>query len=224
MLERILPSSVAVVATRSDLDTRLFPEEEWIIRRAIESRRREFATARACARGALAKLGLPPQSIPADPHGSPMWPRGIVGSITHCAGYCAAAAGRTQDLAALAIDAEPNRQLRKGTLSVIASPSESRWVQKCLRESPHICWDRLVFCIKEAVYKAWFPLTGQSLGFEDVRIEIDRASRAFSAHLRVTVSVVDRLALSRMSGRWLVADGLIVASIALPQRPTLRND
>jgi 4'-phosphopantetheinyl transferase EntD len=194
----------------------LFPEEEWMVRQAIESRRREFATARGCARGALAKLGFPPQSIPVDPHGGPVWPEGIVGSITHCPDYRAAAVGRTRDLAALAIDAEPNMRLRKGILSVIALPSEIRWVRQCLRESPHICWDRLLFCIKEAVYKAWFPLTGRSLGFDDAKVEIDRVSGAFSTQLRATCCATNATALSSMLGRWLVADGLIVVSIALP--------
>jgi 4'-phosphopantetheinyl transferase EntD len=217
VLEQILPSSVAVVATRSDSDAQLFPEEEWIIRRAIESRRREFVTARACAREALTNLGLPLQSIPADPQGIPVWPEGIVGSITHCAGYRAAAVGRTQDLAALAIDAEPNRQLRHRVLSVIASPSEIRWVRQCLRESPHICWDRLLFCIKEAVYKVWFLLTGKRLGFQDVKIEIDQASQEFSASLEAFGSTIDGATQLIVPGRWLVADGLIATAIALSQ-------
>jgi len=217
VLERILPSSVAVVATRSDLDAQLFPDEERVIRRAIERRRREFVTGRACARSALSKLGMPPQSVPADPRGVPVWPEGIVGSITHCAGYRAAAVGKSQALAAVGIDAEPNRELRKGVLNVIASSSEVRWVRRYLHETPGIYWDRLLFCVKEAVYKAWFSITAQDLGFGDVKVEIDRAAQRFSARLEPTSRGAGEFTQSRMSGRWLVADGLIGAAIALEQ-------
>ena len=34
-------------------------------------------------------------------------------------------------------------------------------------------WDRILFCAKEATYKAWFPLTHRWLGFEDAHIVFD---------------------------------------------------
>ena len=60
MIERILPSAVIAVEAREDLtDIVLFPAEEASIERAVEKRRREFTTARACVREAFAELGLP---------------------------------------------------------------------------------------------------------------------------------------------------------------------
>jgi len=50
VLERVLPTGVAVVSTRDDRDASLHPEEEAAVERAVEKRRREFTTARACAR------------------------------------------------------------------------------------------------------------------------------------------------------------------------------
>lgn len=216
MLDRILPANVVVAATRSDLDAQLFPEEKWIVRQAIESRRREFTTARACARSALAQLGLPAQAIPVGTHGDPEWPAGIVGSISHCDGYRAAAVARTCDFATIGIDAEPNWQLPNGVLEAIASPEELEQVRKLIRDAPSVYWDRLLFSIKEAVYKAWFPLTARSLGFEDARIEMDRAHREFSAHLQVAGFNLGGVEHLRLSGRWLVEDGLVATAIALP--------
>jgi 4'-phosphopantetheinyl transferase EntD len=58
VLEQILPAEVAVAETFAD-DPRsaLFPEEEAVIARAVEKRRREFTSGRACARAALGALG-----------------------------------------------------------------------------------------------------------------------------------------------------------------------
>jgi 4'-phosphopantetheinyl transferase EntD len=73
----------------------LFPEEEAVIARAVPKRRQEFTTARHCARTALATLGAPPAPILPGEMGAPTWPPGYVGTMTHCAGYRAAAIART---------------------------------------------------------------------------------------------------------------------------------
>ncbi|MFF4689931.1 hypothetical protein [Streptomyces sp. NPDC001307] len=39
---------------------------------------------------------------------APRWPEGIVGSMTHCAGYHAAAVARGRSVAALGVDGEPH--------------------------------------------------------------------------------------------------------------------
>lgn len=217
MLEQILPSNVAVVATSEDiLDMRLFPEEEEAVGRAVEKRRREFVTARACARDALAQLGLPEQAIPAGARGEPLWPAGVVGSITHCDGYRACAAARTSDLFTIGVDAEVNEPLPDGVLGDIALAPEREWIADLARRGPEVCWDRLLFSAKEAIYKAWFPLAGRWLGFEDAIVAVDRGFGSFTARLLVSGPELGGSELTGFSGRWLVRDGLILTAIALP--------
>ncbi|MGH3274922.1 MAG: 4'-phosphopantetheinyl transferase family protein, partial [Streptosporangiaceae bacterium] len=109
MIEEILSPAVAAAEAFEDLaGTMLFPEEQAVMARAVEKRRREFTTARACARTALARLGQPPVAIVPGDRGEPRWPPGIVGSITHCAGYRAAAVGRAAEVLAIGLDAEPD--------------------------------------------------------------------------------------------------------------------
>ncbi|MFG2793357.1 4'-phosphopantetheinyl transferase [Streptomyces sp. NPDC048419] len=69
----------------------LFPEEEAYIGNAVDSRCREFTTARLCARRALTALRHPAVPLVPGVQGAPIWPASIAGSITHCAGYRAAA-------------------------------------------------------------------------------------------------------------------------------------
>ncbi|HSR93719.1 MAG TPA: 4'-phosphopantetheinyl transferase superfamily protein [Solirubrobacterales bacterium] len=216
MLERILPAGATVVATREDRDAALYPQEEAAVGRAVEKRRREFVTARACAREALAQLGRPPAAIPSGSRGEPLWPAGIVGSITHCDGYRACAVARAEDLIALGVDAEPNQPLPDGLLADIALPAEREWLRDLGRQMPETHWDRLLFSIKESVYKAWFPLAERWLGFEDATVEVDRRQGSFSARLLVPGPPVGGRELRGFRGRWLVADGLVLAAIALP--------
>lgn len=216
MLERILPPSVAVVATGGDRSVELFPEEEAALGNAVEKRRREFITARACAREALAGLGLAAQPIPAGPRGEPIWPAGIVGSITHCAGYRACAVARASELLTVGVDAEPDAALPTGVLADIALPEERRWVEEAMGAYPGTSWDRLLFSIKESIYKAWFPLTGSWLGFEDAAVSVDRAGGTFAANLLVPGPAIDGRVLDGFSGRWIGAEGLLLSAIAVP--------
>ena len=216
MLEQILPSKIAVVASREDREVLLFPEEEAAVGRAVEKRRREFVTARACAREALGRLGLPEQAVPTGPRGEPLWPEGVVGSITHCAGYRACAVGRAAELLTIGVDAEVNEPLPDGVLADVALPQERDWIGALSREAPAVCWDRLLFSAKESVYKAWFPLAERWLGFEDAILAVDRGFGSFTVRLLVSGPVAGGRELRGFNGRWLVRDGLILTAIALP--------
>lgn len=112
MIERLLPAPVASVQARDEpLEIELLPEEQRLLDGAVEKRRREFVTGRACARRALQKLGLPATAIARGPRGEPLWPPAVVGSITHCRRYTASAVARASDLVAIGIDAEANEAL-----------------------------------------------------------------------------------------------------------------
>lgn len=217
MLERLLPGSVAVAIARGDLpEESVFSEESSHVARAVEKRRREFMTGRACARRALAQLGLPPQAVPVGERGEPCWPPGVVGSLTHCEGFRACALALDTELAAIGIDAEPNRPLPAGLLPDIACAEERGWIADLGHGSPQVCWDRLVFSAKEAVYKAWFPLARRWLGFEDAVVEVDPEAGEFSCRLLVPGPRLGGEEVRGFRGRWLAAGELVLTAIAVP--------
>jgi 4'-phosphopantetheinyl transferase EntD len=224
VIEEILPPGVIAVEARADaIDAALFAEEELALGRAVEKRRREFTTARVCARAALAELGFPATAIPTGERGEPLWPAGVVGSITHCEGYRACAVARASEIVTVGIDAEPNAALPDGLLGDIARPEEEPVVGRLKRERPEIHWDRLLFSAKESVYKAWFPLARRWLGFEDAVIELDadegRFSDAhggrFSARLLVDGPLLADGPLRGFSGGWVLGDGIIATAITM---------
>jgi 4'-phosphopantetheinyl transferase EntD len=212
MIRDILPAAVAAAEAFEDpADVRLFPEEEALITRAVDKRRREFGTARTCARRALADLGRPPAPIVRGDNGAPVWPDGVVGSITHCAGYRGAAVAEAREIRTLGIDAEPHDRLSAEVLEVIARPEELAALGSM---NGDLCWDRLLFSAKEAVYKAWFPLARTWLGFEGASLTFGEpgtsGTGAFTARILVPGPVTG------FTGRWAVADGLLATAIAVP--------
>jgi 4'-phosphopantetheinyl transferase EntD len=220
VLERILPELAVVVSTRGDREVDLFPAEREALGEAVEKRRREFVTARACARDALGRLGIAPEPIPTGSRGEPVWPAGVVGSITHCAGYRACAVARDRDLTTIGVDAEVAEPLPAGLIGDIALPEERQALERLAAEDPGVSWDRLLFSIKESIYKAWFPLTRSWLGFEDASVSIDRERGTFSAHLLVPGPTLQGRHLDGFSGSWLAVEGLVLSAIALSANAT----
>jgi 4'-phosphopantetheinyl transferase EntD len=221
VIGEVLPATVAGVEAFADpSDPEPFPEEASIVARAVDKRRREFVTARLCARAGLRRLGLPPAPILPGERGAPGWPVGVVGSMTHCAGYRAAAVARATDVATLGIDAEVNDVLPDGVLDMVARPEDHIGLRRLPRTAAPVCWDRLLFSAKESVYKAWFPVARRWLGFEQAVVTIDPVARTFTARLLVAdpPPLLGR-PLTGFTGRWLARDSLLLTSVVVPARP-----
>jgi 4'-phosphopantetheinyl transferase EntD len=214
VIAELLPSCVATAELFADPPgLSLFLEEQPCVSRAVRSRQAEFTTGRHCARMALARLGLTAQAILKGERGAPQWPADVVGSITHCAGYRAAAVARPHDLASIGIDAEPNEPLPANVLGQVALARERAMLARLSAVLPDIAWDRLLFSAKESVYKAWFPLTGTFLDFDSADISVDPPSQSFVADLLVPGPVVDGHVLSQFAGRFMVRHGLTVTVV-----------
>ncbi|MFJ9558492.1 4'-phosphopantetheinyl transferase [Streptomyces fuscichromogenes] len=224
MIEELLPDSVVAVEMLGDEaihEAPLYPEEAAQIARAVPKRRREFAAVRACARRAMEKLGVPPQPVVRGERGAPRWPDGLIGSMTHCEGYCAAALVRATDLASLGIDAEPHAALPEGVAESVLLPSERQRLALLAAELPAVHWDRLLFSAKESVYKAWFPLTGQWLDFMEADIELvpepgERPHGILRAHLLVPGPEVGGRRLEVFEGRWSVGHSMLTSAVVVP--------
>jgi 4'-phosphopantetheinyl transferase EntD len=216
VIEDILSAPVVAVEEFGDVpDAVLFPDEEAVIAKAVDKRRREFSTTRACARSALAKLGLPPVPIVPGLRGAPQWPSGVVGSITHCAGYRACAVARNDEVITIGLDAEPHDRLPAGVLDAISSATERARLAALTAARSDVCWDRMLFSAKESVYKAWFPLIRRWLGFEEASVDIDPVAGTFTARLLTSGPVINGAVLADFQGRWLVSNCLITTAIAL---------
>ncbi|MGY1639170.1 4'-phosphopantetheinyl transferase [Geodermatophilus sp. SYSU D00742] len=212
MIEQVLPPAVASAEAFDDLPAgRPVPGEE-LPAGTAPGRYAEFATGRALARAALGRLGVPPSAVPRGPGGAPVWPAGVLGSLTHCTGYRAAAVARAGTVPVLGVDAEPARPLPAGVLSVVARPEECAPLRRLAAVHPGTCWDRLLFCVKEAVFKAWFPLTRAWLDFADVRVTVDPHG-GLSARLLVPVAPPAGARIGGFTGRWLDRDGLLLAAV-----------
>jgi 4'-phosphopantetheinyl transferase EntD len=193
------------------------PEEEPLIARSVAKRRNEFITVRHCARLALQALGYQPVPILKGEKGEPCWPDGVVGSLTHTAGFRGAVVARQAAVRSVGIDAEPHDVLPDGVLNSISIAEERAELTTLPR---HLHWDRILFCAKEATYKVWFPLTQRWLGFEDAHVVFDtdpgeQTAGQFVSKILIDGATLTGPALTALRGRWSVQRGLVLTAIVL---------
>ncbi|WBB65111.1 4'-phosphopantetheinyl transferase superfamily protein [Micromonospora sp. WMMD812] len=213
----LLPPEVAVAVAGPDDWTAplLAAELACLSDSAVESRRRDFTAGRVCARRAMAALGLLPSAVLSAADRAPVWPPGVVGTITHTRGYCAAAAASSSVVRSVGMDAEQHRELNPGVRRLISLPEED---ERMAALPAGVSWPAVLFSAKETVYKVWHPVVGTWLDFADAHVELDPDAGTFTARIspaRIDAAPVDNPPRT-VRGRFVVADGLVRTAAVLP--------
>ncbi|WP_458113836.1 4'-phosphopantetheinyl transferase superfamily protein [Arthrobacter sp. R1-13] len=137
--------------------------------------RDEHVIVRHCAVEAGKKIGL---RIPLPIHnaeaGNPVWPSGVVGSLTHSRTIRAAAIARSNRLNSVGIDVEELDTLKGSEIRQIMSQDELRMTRSALGVDGPIT----LFSLKESLYKAWYPVNHTWLGFRDVTVHLELSGEA----------------------------------------------
>jgi len=196
----------------------LFPEEAQSIARAVESRRQQFTAGRLLARQAWQTLGLAAQALLNDEQRVPRWPAGLVGSITHTHGWCAAAVAHAAQIEALGTDVEAATPLDTALWQRICRREELRMLDAYPTRQAGLL-AKAIFSAKESIYKALFPRVRSFLDFQAMRIELapgaDVGQSEWQAELQVAWGPLEpgqRFAPGRLG----IDHEWIVTGIALP--------
>ena len=167
-IESLAPPGLLIghrLITPGDEDA-LLDDEAASLTSPLAAVRRASGAARIVARQLLAQLGYGAVALPKAPSGGPLWPARIVGSLAHDDQVAVAAVGLRRDFGSIGIDIEPAVPLPAGMLALVVTPEE-------LRQIGHDpLGGKLLFAIKEAVYKAVHPLDGLFLEFSDVVVDL----------------------------------------------------
>lgn len=150
--------------------------EEALVEKSAPKRRREFALGRACARSALEGLGHGDAMIGRGANGAPLWPEGIIGSITHTKDYAAAVVGEAWHFSGIGVDAERVGGVSQDLWPRLFDDAERDHLME-LDQADQGRIATLLFSAKEACYKAWGGVG--ALAFREIRVT--RQSDRFTA-------------------------------------------
>jgi 4'-phosphopantetheinyl transferase EntD len=203
----------------ADLDALPAPERARVST-AGPRRRAEFATSRRLAHASLHALGHPDAGAPlgVDADGLPVWPGGVVGSLSHCPAACVVAVASADEagLRSLGVDVELAEPLPAGVGPLVLFPGDAGFLALDLAPDAPGVVARIVFSAKEAAYKAIFPRHRTSLDFDAMTIHgsVDASGRAGSLTATLQLDVPPSPAGTAIPGRFCLVDGLIVTAFA----------
>lgn len=184
----------------------LHPDERRAIAGATLARRADYATARACARSALAQLGAAPGPIAMGPDRAPCWPVGFIGSIAHGGGLCAALAAPSRAVAGVGLDLEPATPLPAELEPRLCTVAERGQLDQA--EAERLTEAKLLFAAKEALFKCHTSRTGMRPDFGAVPVRLDRAAGRFTPEEGETIV-----------GRFVVVAGLVITLAVWQHQP-----
>ncbi len=195
----VFPGVATGIAFADGFD--VLPEEMSALGNAVPARQNEFSAGRTAARGALARA-LP---IPQGADRAPVWPAGVVGSISHADDWAIAAVSSAHRW--VGVDLEPDEDLPDEVWDTILLPAEREWLH---RQMDPARWAKVIFCAKECAYKAQYPITRTLFGFEMFAVRL--GTGAFSAEFQRDVGLFHRG--DRLEGRFARGAGFILTGIA----------
>ncbi|MBY5768552.1 4'-phosphopantetheinyl transferase superfamily protein [Rhizobium leguminosarum] len=193
----------------------LWPGEADHVSAAVAVRKREYVAARSAARRAMSELQLPLGSIGRTNTGAPIWPAGVIGSLSHGAGDAIAVVGSRSNVLTVGIDLEAAIPLPAEIASSVVMPEDQDAAANLSLHHPK-CWQMVIFSAKEAFYKAFHQCTADLIDFDAVFLQFNLDEAGYSGDFHC-VARDDRLnsrgLLQRLSGRWLVHSGRIYTAI-----------
>jgi 4'-phosphopantetheinyl transferase EntD len=135
----------------------------------IYSKKRKVLRASGAARiVARELLGRPDLAIPKGWRGDPQWPPGVVGSLAHDDGYALAAIAPVDRYAGIGIDIENAQPFLQDAFDLVVTMNE----REAIRDDPQKA--TYIFSIKEAVYKAVYPIDRVFLEFWDIEVDLEQ--------------------------------------------------
>jgi 4'-phosphopantetheinyl transferase EntD len=216
-LAALFPAGVVATELRSPVGAdRLLPEEARGCENFAPKRLGEFAAGRVCARRALAELGIAGFALRRGADRYPIWPEGIVGSITHTGGFCGAAVAPCGALRAIGLDAERGA-IGPELWPQICTATEIAWLQSLPGPDRSIAAS-VVFSAKEAFYKCQYGVGGEWLEFHDLAVEIAEPEPRRGGSFLIRPVRGDRLAGMAgraQAGRFRLEGELVMTGVAL---------
>ncbi len=199
------PPAVSIASkTRDELTPNvLLPEERSVTTNFSEKRLVEFSLGRACAHEILSTLGYADFPVRMAETRQPVWPKDLVGSISHTGDIAVCVIAPAQEVAGIGVDIETLAQESFDLLEEVMSETERTTLLVTSGERPHLA--KLLFSAKEAVFKCQFPLTGKWLEFKEVNLVLDFTNRVFSTQIETPSRSL------ALTGTWDISDQHILS-------------
>ena len=153
--------------------------------KAVASRKNEFLSGRYCTFKASQALGVNLEKLAIGKSREPLWPKQLVGSISHCKAFAISAVALKSEIKSIGIDVEMIiKDSRHHLIERMVARAEDLIFFKEIPPSKKSLVYTILFSAKESLYKVLFPLCGCYFDFKEARIvALDLEENTFSLEL-----------------------------------------
>ena len=204
-IEDSLPGCACVFDKVEKLQGSLFSEELPYVKGCADKRVREFVAGRTAARETMKKLGLPPLPVLMGRRRMPVFPAGVVGSISHSDAYCICILGRDDDFRSIGVDIENITRIKPYFASYIFTKDELV-KHRSFSQVEMLKHIAVVFCAKEAYFKFQYPITGEFIGFKSIVVDLKGEGRFDVIPLKS--------GFPKASGSFIITENMVIAFVA----------
>ena len=143
----------------------------------------------------------------------PLWPQGVIGSISHSGKCCLAALSCDPKLLSLGIDIETREGIKPGVRDLVCTQEDLEGLG-AERGNPE--WWKLIFSAKESIYKALYPLLQRWIGFSQASLSFDFSTGTYNAILDPSLMLPHGKG-PELTGRFLLSDDYIFTCLDIPR-------
>ncbi len=210
---------VSIFGTILPLDSNLAQNfASWLpagMHKVASPRKQEFIAGRYCASEAAKEIGFNLVNLPSAATREPIWPEGIIGSISHSKLMAISCVSDSKNLSSIGIDAEEliKLEMLKDIEKVIATQDEL----KLISSTDNQTGVTILFSAKESLYKALFPLVRTFIDFNEVKlVSFDFAEKTFELQLVSTNAALAKH-LGFYKGSFYLLGTTIVTIVSIPK-------
>ncbi len=214
LLDGLLPVDTVVDISLGTPDSFvLHPEEQALTRPMANKRLADFRASRYVASQALSQIGYNNFPVLINQHRGPVWPLGVVGSLSHCDGIALAVVNSESAVQSIGVDIESYSAMAPNLYRMICDEQELQHLQQFAQPG---LMAKVIFSVKESIYKCLNPLLKQWIDFKDVSIELDPVARKYKAIPNNKINA--QLNIDSIYGEWLVESEYLYSSCWLTGR------
>ena len=197
----------------------MMPAGDWpeSMRGAADSRRADYLAGRLAAREAVRLATSLEARIGRADDGSPVWPDGVEGSISHYEGVAAAVARRVGKAVPVGLAREARGGIGIDIAPLLEGDRLRAVTRRCLTDEersaqPSDAAVSLTFAAKESLFKAVHARVQRHVGFDEAVLS-DHDSASWS--LRLSPALSGEVGVDAVHGTYAWDHGLVYAVVAL---------
>ncbi|EKK3320056.1 4'-phosphopantetheinyl transferase superfamily protein [Salmonella enterica] len=161
---------------------------------SVSKRRAHYFAGRVAAKSALSNIGIENFTLLNGKHMEPLWPRNIVGSLSHSEKFAACAVNRSFMSSGVGIDVESfiSKKTAREIFELVVNNRESELIYSSMYDFTVMM--TLIFSAKESLFKALYPHVGYYFDFDAASVvAVDFNNKTFT--LSLTRSLTPELLL-----------------------------